>query len=216
MSEIFISFQSDHRGTAGSIAALLERQGYTAWWSGMLLAGVAYEREIFKRLNASACVIVIWSAKSIESEWVRGEAEFARERNRLVPIKIDDVRLWPPYSTIHTVDFRNWNGGSDCSEWLELTNSISQFASPGSAQENQKISRLGHMVHKLKAKDSTGRWAYYFILVEPSRASAFLTAIAGHGMIDMEDYGKVIASCYGEEPNAETKAFLKEKYGFVV
>jgi hypothetical protein len=78
------------------------------------------------------------------------------------------------------------------------------------------IAKKGHLIHKLKAKDSTGRWAYYFVLVEPQRESAFMKAIDGDGMIDLEDFGKVIASCYGEEPNDETKTFLKEKYWFEV
>jgi len=81
---------------------------------------------------------------------------------------------------------------------------------------DQLIAKKGHLIHKLKAKDSTGRWAYYFVLVEPPRETAFMAAIEGDGMIDLEDYGKVIDSCYGEEPNEETKQFLKEKYGFEV
>ena len=81
---------------------------------------------------------------------------------------------------------------------------------------DQIISKKGHLVHKLKAKDSTGRWAYYFVLVEPPREQAFMAAIDGDGMIDLEDYGKVIASCYGEEPNDDIKKFLKEKYDFDV
>lgn len=78
------------------------------------------------------------------------------------------------------------------------------------------IAKKAHLVHKLKAKDSTGRWAYYFILVEPPREKAFMEAIGGDGMIDLEEFGKVIASCYGEEPNDEVKKFLKEKYDFEV
>ena len=81
---------------------------------------------------------------------------------------------------------------------------------------DQIVAKKGHLIHKLKAKDSTGRWAYYFVLVEPPREAAFLKAIDGDGMIDLEDFGKVIASCYGEEPNEETKQFLKDKYGFEV
>lgn len=81
---------------------------------------------------------------------------------------------------------------------------------------DQIIAKKGHLVHKLKAKDSTGRWAYYFVLVEPTREAAFMKAIEGDGMIDLEDYGKVIASCYGEEPNDEIRTMLKEKYGFEV
>lgn len=78
------------------------------------------------------------------------------------------------------------------------------------------IAKKGHLVHKLKAKDSTGRWAYYFVLVESPREAAFMKAIEGDGMIDLEDFGKVIASCYGEEPSDDIKQFLKEKYGFEV
>ena len=81
---------------------------------------------------------------------------------------------------------------------------------------DREIARRGHLIHKLKAKDSTGRWAYYFVLVEPQRAKSFLAAIDGTGMIDLEDFGRVIASNYGEQPTEATRTFLKEKYGFDV
>ena len=35
-------------------------------------------------------------------------------------------------------------------------------------------------------------------------------------MIDLEDFGRVIASNYGEQPTETTRTFLKEKYGFDV
>ena len=78
------------------------------------------------------------------------------------------------------------------------------------------IAQKGHLVHKLKAKDSTGRWAYYFVLVEQAREQAFMDALKSQESIDLEDFGKVIASCYGEEPNEQVKQLLKEKYGFDV
>ena len=78
------------------------------------------------------------------------------------------------------------------------------------------VAKKAHLVHKLKAKDSTGRWAYYFVLVEAPKEQAFLAALKSQESIDLEDYGKVIASCYGEEPNEQVKELLKEKYGFDV
>ncbi len=81
---------------------------------------------------------------------------------------------------------------------------------------DQIIAKKGHLVHKLKAKDSTGRWAYYFVLVEAPKEQSFLAALKSDETIDLEDYGKVLASCYGEEPNQQIKDFLKEKYGFEV
>ncbi len=74
--------------------------------------------------------------------------------------------------------------------------------------------RAGHLIHKLKAKDSTGRWAYYFVLVDPHREKEFSRAITGDGMLDLEQYGKIVASCYDEKPNEEVERFLREKYGF--
>lgn len=84
------------------------------------------------------------------------------------------------------------------------------------SQADAYIARNGHLVHKLKAKDTTGRWAYYFVLIEPAKERTFLKAIGGDGIIDLEDYGRVIASCYGEAPTQEVRDFLKEKYGFDV
>ncbi|TAE34673.1 MAG: hypothetical protein EAY65_01650 [Alphaproteobacteria bacterium] len=78
------------------------------------------------------------------------------------------------------------------------------------------IAKKGHLIHKLKAKDSTGRWAYYFVLVEQAREQAFLAALESNQSIDLLDYGKVVASNYGEEPSDEVKAMLKEKYNFDV
>jgi hypothetical protein len=78
------------------------------------------------------------------------------------------------------------------------------------------IARRGHCIHKLKAKDTTGRWAYYFVLVEPDLEVAFLDAIEGEGTIDLEHYGRVIASCYGETPSQEVRDLLKNTYDFDV
>jgi hypothetical protein len=82
--------------------------------------------------------------------------------------------------------------------------------------EERQISRKGHLIHKLKAKDTTGRWAYYFVLVTPDTETEFLESIEEDGTIDLEDYGKVVASCSGEEPNQEVKDYLRQKYGFQV
>ncbi|BDA67190.1 hypothetical protein CAL7716_013560 [Calothrix sp. PCC 7716] len=78
------------------------------------------------------------------------------------------------------------------------------------------IAQQGHLVHKLKAKDSTGRWAYYFVYIIPTLEENFLKALESNQSIDLESYGKVIGSCYGEEPSQKLKDFLKEKYGFDV
>ena len=59
------------------------------------------------------------------------------------------------------------------------------------------------------------RNAFYYVLVERTKLDAFLRAFESDCM-ELTDYGKIIASCYGEEPTQEIKDFLKEKYDFDV
>ena len=82
--------------------------------------------------------------------------------------------------------------------------------------KNKYLAQQGHLIHKLKAKDSTGRWAYYFVYVESRKEQAFLDALDSNENIDLEDYGKVIGSSYGEKPNDQLRALLKNTYGFDV
>ena len=87
--------------------------------------------------------------------------------------------------------------------------------SPGN-DADRYVSERGHLIHKLKAKDTSGRWAYYFVLVEPEREPAFMAAIGGGGILDIEDFGRVVASSYGEAPTEEVRQHLRERYGFNV
>jgi hypothetical protein len=93
-------------------------------------------------------------------------------------------------------------------------------ANSTSSQESKYVDRQvaerGHLIHQIKAKDSTGSWAYYFILISPNSEQEFLQSLDSGESIDLENYGKIIASCYGEEPSKKIRNFLKEKYGFNV
>ncbi len=77
------------------------------------------------------------------------------------------------------------------------------------------ISKKGHLIHKIRGKDkATGLMAYYFVLVESHREKAFMEALKNPS-IDLSEYGKIIASCFGSEPDERVKKILK-KYGFDV
>jgi len=60
-----------------------------------------------------------------------------------------------------------------------------------------------YTIHKLKAKDTTGRWAWYIIRVKMEMEEQFLNSISGNGDIDLEDFGEVVASGYGDRIPSE-------------
>jgi hypothetical protein len=82
--------------------------------------------------------------------------------------------------------------------------------------EDREISRRGHLVHKLKAKDSTGRWAYYVLLISPRKERIFTAALKAAGSMDLASFGTILASNYGEEPSTSTRTEMKRRFGFDV
>ncbi len=66
---------------------------------------------------------------------------------------------------------------------------------------------------QVMGKDTTNRTAWYFILVDKEKKDQFLNHKPGDSY-DLADYGKIIASGYGDEVPDDVKEMLKEKYGF--
>lgn len=78
------------------------------------------------------------------------------------------------------------------------------------------ISQNGRLIHKVIARDYTGRWAYYFIFIPESKESAFMRALAHSDNVEFDAYGTVVASCYGVAPNKRVRQQLYEEYGFIL
>ena len=77
------------------------------------------------------------------------------------------------------------------------------------------ISSKSHHIQKFQATDINGDEAYYFVMIEPHNEIRLNKALENPDeVLNFEDYGKIIASCYGKEPTEEVKKFLKKDYGF--
>ena len=53
-------------------------------------------------------------------------------------------------------------------------------------------------------------------MVNPEKESQFFESIDGIGIIDLEDFGILIASSYGEKLDDDLKRFFRERYNFHV
>lgn len=89
MPDIFISYAKEDRLTAGLLAAKLREGGHEVFWDRRIEAGAEWNEEIQAALRRARCVLVLWSAASRKSFWVRGEAADACERDVYVPVLID-------------------------------------------------------------------------------------------------------------------------------
>ncbi|MDG1231411.1 MAG: AAA family ATPase [Pseudomonadales bacterium] len=103
MSELFISYSSHDRDIVTTIVEYLEDFGFSTWWDRHITAGKAFDRDIETALEQAKCVVVVWSKHSVESDWVRAEANEGLVRRILVPVLIDDCQ--PPllFRRLHTL-----------------------------------------------------------------------------------------------------------------
>lgn len=113
MADIFLSYTEKDREQARRIAAMLESVGWTVWWDRRIPAGETWRTVLEKALENMRCMIVLWSARSIESEWVYEEATEGRRLGKLVPVLIEAVRPPAGFREIQAADLSDWDGTRD-------------------------------------------------------------------------------------------------------
>jgi hypothetical protein len=124
LSDIFISYAREDRERVAPIAKILEALGWSLWWDPNILSGAEFDEVIVRELKAARCVLVLWSHKSVDSRWVRGEARDGLNRGIVVPVMLDAVPPPLDFRTIHSIDFSTWRGDADCPAITQLRDSI--------------------------------------------------------------------------------------------
>src|SRR5579859_20772 len=127
MSEVFISYARSTEAEARRVEAGLRALGYEVWRDDELPAHRAYTDVIEERLRASKAVVVLWSADAVKSQWVRAEAEVAREAQTLVQLSLDGVVPPLPFNQIQCADLRGWTNETDAEGWSKLVGSVAEL-----------------------------------------------------------------------------------------
>ena len=85
MADVFISYARSDKARVAPRVAAIDAKGWTVWWDPEIDAGQKFDDQIEAELLAAAAVVVVWTATSVSSRWVRGEAREAADRSILVP-----------------------------------------------------------------------------------------------------------------------------------
>jgi TolB-like protein/tetratricopeptide (TPR) repeat protein len=113
---VFLSYAHEDQAQAQRLAGVLERRGFTVWWDALIEGGSRYATTIDEALEAADAVLVLWSARSIQSDWVRDEAAQGRDRHRLVPLSLDATLPPLGFRQIQAIDLSRWRGRVDSRE----------------------------------------------------------------------------------------------------
>jgi adenylate cyclase len=128
MSGVFISYARSTAAQAQAVAEALRGLGYGVWSDDELPAHRNYADVIEERLKAAKAVVVIWSVEAVKSQWVRAEADLAREAGTLVQLSLDGAVPPMPFNQIQCADLAGWAGDLEAPGWRKVVSSISDLA----------------------------------------------------------------------------------------
>jgi len=127
MADIFLSYATEDRERARSVAQALEARGWDVWWDREIPLGRQYDDAIEQALAAARCAIVLWSKTSIASEWVRSEASEAKRRGILVPVLLDPIEPPLAFRLLQGADLASWEPGTPHEEFDKLVERIGEL-----------------------------------------------------------------------------------------
>jgi len=135
MAEIFVSYGRSTEAQAQQVAEALRAAGYSVWRDDELPAHRSYGEVIEERLRAAKAVVVLWSAEAARSQWVRAEADIAREAGTLVQVTVDGTLPPIPFNQIQCAALDGWAGDTNVPGWQKVESSIALLVgSPAQAQ----------------------------------------------------------------------------------
>jgi hypothetical protein len=127
MSDIFISYASEDRTRARELAEALAACGWSVWWDRKIPLGKSFDEVIEKALAEAKCVIVLWSAVSAASEWVRNEASEAKRRGILLPVFLEPVNAPLAFRLLNGANLNDWEPGRAHPEFDKLTERVAEL-----------------------------------------------------------------------------------------
>ena len=125
---VFISYSRRDRERVNQLADALQGEGLSVWWDPNLVPGRKFRQMIAEQLAAADCVVVVWTAASLESDWVQDEAEEARVRGVLIPVMMDPVKAPAGFRQVQAADLSQWSGNAQHPEFRALVQAAKTLA----------------------------------------------------------------------------------------
>lgn len=111
MADVFVSYAQEDRAFVERLVAVIERAGLDVWYDTRLRPGQSFDEVIATELDRAGAVLVVWSAASVKSFWVRDEAQVGATRGVLVPVSADGTPPPLGFRQFQSLDLSGWRGG---------------------------------------------------------------------------------------------------------
>ncbi len=133
VTNIFLSYNREDQALAKLFAEGFAALGFDVWWDNTLRAGEAYDEVTEAALRSAKAVVVLWSARSVMSRWVRAEATVALRNGTLVPCMIEACDRPIMFELTQTSDLSGWTGATDDPRWRAFVADVTAHVARGNA-----------------------------------------------------------------------------------
>lgn len=124
MADIFLSYAREDKPRAAQVAAGLEAAGFDVFWDNEIPPGQTWADYIESKLSSCRAVVVLWSANSTRSQYVREEARDGRNRGLLFPALIDSSPVPFGFGEVQSADLSTWTGQPRHEGWDRLLSAL--------------------------------------------------------------------------------------------
>ena len=104
MADVFICYKREDRKLAERAETALINEGFSVWWDKSITPRESWDRVIEREATNAKAILVIWTPRAVEAEWVRIEAGFGKEQGKLVPVLAETCNLPFAFQLTQTAD----------------------------------------------------------------------------------------------------------------
>ncbi len=110
MADIFICYSRKDKTIASKLVKIFKDRGWSVFIDVTIQPGQRFDQVIKRELQQARAAVALWSAHSVDSDYVLDEASEAKKLGILVPVRIEDVERPYGFGRIQTADLLDWQG----------------------------------------------------------------------------------------------------------
>jgi tetratricopeptide (TPR) repeat protein len=128
MAKLFLSYSRKDETKARRFTKWLELGGHDVWRDeDDIGGGASFSSEIENALKSCDAVLVLWSAESIQSAWVRDEAAYGRDAGKLIPFSLDGSEPPLGFRQFQSINLSPWKGHREPPNTDRITRAIDRI-----------------------------------------------------------------------------------------
>jgi hypothetical protein len=142
MAGVFLSYARFDSELGERIVAGLRSLDVECWWDRDM-PGVDWPREIERQIESMSALVVIWTAASKDSKYVRAEAIPAFDREKLVNIMFGVKEPPLPFNLYNGFQLDGWTGRESHDGWTRLVRTLeAKLVKTGEVKQGQLAAAL--------------------------------------------------------------------------